>query len=474
MDKFTKHICILFFLFFILASYANSQDRVTTLRNDEKIMGLSLLWKEAAYNFAYFQRLPELDWNQEYASFIPKVLETENDCEYWEILQKFMTLLREGHTKVIPPENYFINYYQAAKLFPWFVVDFIEDKLYIITVIESLKEEIPLGSEVIEINDMIIDEYINTFAFQNSSFFKHTIRRNMIMYLRRFLPETLYPISITIKLDGKIKRVEIDSLLTSTPQYYDKFVHVSKRQDYPSFTILENEIGYINLAGKMDDKLIIFFDSIVPFLKNVKGILIDLRYNFGGTSVGDYMAMHFTKKDKFINNHFYTRINNANNRAFGAYADSTCIRFIGGPIRHTQHYEYFADNKFEKIINYSENTIKKDKRILDIPIIFLVNNNVGSATEDFLIVLNQLEVGTFVGEPTVGSCTQPLVVMLPGGGVGLIATQKTMFNESEEFTYISPHYHVRKTLEDILTNRDVIFDEGLKILKQQIEDKNNK
>lgn len=33
---------------------------------DDKIYGLSLIWKEAEYNFPFWKRLNNLDWNNAY------------------------------------------------------------------------------------------------------------------------------------------------------------------------------------------------------------------------------------------------------------------------------------------------------------------------------------------------------------------------------------------------------------------------
>ena len=103
--------------------------------------------------------------------------------------------------------------------------------------------------------------------------------------------------------------------------------------------------------------------------------------------------------------------------------------------------------------------------------VILIDNFVGSATEEFLMDIKSLNLGTIVGEPTAGSCTQPLVVMLPGGGVGMIASQKTMLNENEVFTYINPDVLVKRTIEEILAGKDKIYEEGLRVLKEKIAKK---
>ncbi|MCI8789344.1 MAG: hypothetical protein HFH92_09585 [Lachnospiraceae bacterium] len=45
---------------------------------EERIHGLSLLWREAEYNFAYWDELPEIDGNARCREFLPIVMAAED------------------------------------------------------------------------------------------------------------------------------------------------------------------------------------------------------------------------------------------------------------------------------------------------------------------------------------------------------------------------------------------------------------
>ena len=77
-------------------------DKLTT---EEKIFGLSVLWKEAGYNFAHFDHIPNLDWDKTYQEFIPRVLSTKSTEEYYQVLKQFYALLNHHHTLIIPPQE---------------------------------------------------------------------------------------------------------------------------------------------------------------------------------------------------------------------------------------------------------------------------------------------------------------------------------------------------------------------------------
>ena len=70
-----------------------------------KIYELSLIWKEAEYNFAFWEKLNgTLDWDKAYKEALPRVLATSNLYDYYMELMRFIYLLKDGHTDVwFPP-----------------------------------------------------------------------------------------------------------------------------------------------------------------------------------------------------------------------------------------------------------------------------------------------------------------------------------------------------------------------------------
>jgi len=69
----------------------------------QKIWILMQVWAEARFNFAYFDQVPELDWDEETRNAIPKILASENIAQYYQILQELVALLNDGHTFIMPP-----------------------------------------------------------------------------------------------------------------------------------------------------------------------------------------------------------------------------------------------------------------------------------------------------------------------------------------------------------------------------------
>ena len=58
-----------------------------------KIYELSRIWKEAAYNFAFWDKV-DIDWDAEYRKALERVLATDNAYDYYRELKRFLALLK--------------------------------------------------------------------------------------------------------------------------------------------------------------------------------------------------------------------------------------------------------------------------------------------------------------------------------------------------------------------------------------------
>ncbi len=466
--KINKYIML--FMVLILPSLIFSQNGINKLTKEEKILGLSIIWKEVSYNFAYFERLPDLNWDEEYEKYISKVINSKSDLEYYIVLQDFMNLLQERHAKIIIPQHLMREYYSQMKK-QWFIFEWIEEDVFATHCLKSISYYMPLGSKIVEINGVKTKMFFSeVMKNKGNSTFEHTRKRvlkNELMYEFENYPKYIKYITP----NGHEQSLRFDTVVVENDEWIGITELDMKREmnRFPTLSWLGDSIAFLDIAGDMDENLLLFFDSIYPAIKNANGLIVDLRYSQGGSSVGNYIISHFTKQDT-IKQFFYTRNNNAYYRAFGAYSDSALISFIGGNARYGQFADYHKDKSFVVDTSIYINPISKSKRI-SLPLVFLIDNFVGSATEDLLISLKAIKLGTIVGEPTAGSCTQPLVVKLPGNGFALIATQKTMLNETEVFTFIKPDVEVKRTLEEILSGKDKILEVGLEVIKDKIRKK---
>ena len=97
-----KFKILLFSLLIFTDAFGQLQNTIT---QSEKIFGLSKIWQEVNYNFANFGNVPTLNWDSAYIAIIPKVIQTQNDFEYYKTLKRFCALLKDAHTSIDYPKR---------------------------------------------------------------------------------------------------------------------------------------------------------------------------------------------------------------------------------------------------------------------------------------------------------------------------------------------------------------------------------
>src|SRR3954447_557484 len=84
-----------------LAAAQPPKEAPTDLSVEEKLYGLSVLWKEVSDHFVFFDRVPKVDWDKEYRQAIPKVIATKTTSEYYGVLSGLLGLLKDSHTDIM-------------------------------------------------------------------------------------------------------------------------------------------------------------------------------------------------------------------------------------------------------------------------------------------------------------------------------------------------------------------------------------
>ena len=133
-----------------------------TITDAQKIYELPEIWKEAAYNFAFWDKV-DIDWDEEYKNALVRVLETKDLYDYYRELKRFVALLGDGHTDVGFPNE--IS--QDAEYFSMIPVYFAKpgDEIIVVAVSEDVKDEIPLFSTLVRIDGTDIHDYIKEYCY---------------------------------------------------------------------------------------------------------------------------------------------------------------------------------------------------------------------------------------------------------------------------------------------------------------------
>ena len=108
--KSTHLFCVILLIITtsIVRAQGDNNGLESQLSDVDKLYGLSCFWSEAKHRFVYFDQVPDLDWDKTYRDFIPQVLSTKSTYEYYRVIQRFCSLLKDGHTHVYYPQACFI------------------------------------------------------------------------------------------------------------------------------------------------------------------------------------------------------------------------------------------------------------------------------------------------------------------------------------------------------------------------------
>ena len=365
-----------------------------------KIYELSLIWKEAAYNFAFWETLA-LDWDKAYKDALPRVLAAHNLGEYYLELMRFLALLRDGHTKVWFPkavEDYMAKLPIMTKL--------IGGEIVVSNVKQVAADKVKRWSIIKKIGGIDVWEHIE---------------RHIYPYIWHEKPDSVYDWMVDKYLrsgeaGSQTEFVFEDQLETAVLTYtkgdtnwiYNDRLKPSElftatyQSDSHRIELTKDGIAVITIDTMMNDDLPKDFYANVPLLEKARGYIIDIRNNGGGkSSNGDGVAAAFIGVD--------------------------CPGLLTGPL------------------------------------IVLSSPNTASAAEDFLVMLDTAKRAVIVGSPSCGSTGQPLSAELESGGGFMICTRHCLYPDGREFvnTGVLPHMPCEMTLEDYQNGVDTVMDRGL-------------
>ena len=455
-----KYFFLVLFLFLKTLSFGQIQNKLSPT---DKVYGLSKFWQEVNYNFVYLDKIDRTMWDNRYRELISIVQNTTNDYEYYRELQKFCALLKDGHTNVYFP----IGIEQMNTMFGDYrlFIENIDGKAIIVRTNSSKKNEIPFGSEVIEVNGKTTQRYIEeNVAPYISSSTDYVLKDWSIERLLIGLAGETFKIKIK-KPSNQIIELTLTHKKTEQREVYPEF---EPNRQLLDFKWINKQIAYVSLNSFEDEKIDSLFVQKLPELYKAKALIIDLRYNGGGsTEIGALILQYLTNDKTLYGSKSSSRLHIPTFKAWGRYVEpKDSIKSDW----HNKSYLSFKD-KFLYNFDYQSDTIELDAKRIVVPTVLLMGHNTASAAEDFLIYADNQKHMTKIGENSFGSTGQPFIFELPGGGSARICTKKDTYPDGREFVGygIKPDIIVKRTLSDYLTKKDPVMDKAIEHLEQKIK-----
>lgn len=426
----------------------------------DKVYGLSKFWQEVNYNFIFLDKVDRNKWEALYKKMIVDVQETSNDYEYYRLLQKFCASLKDGHTNIYIPEKIgkqiITTGFGDYRLF----LTNIEGKAIITRVNASKKDEIPIGTEIVEVNGKPTKEYVKEYVTPYlSSSTEHVLDDNSIRLMLQGLIGTEYTLNLRLP-NGTEKSLKLTHEITIERALYPPMAE----RELLDFKWLDNGIAYLSLNSFNEKEINSFFIEKLPELYQAKKLIIDLRYNGGGlTEYGRNILKYLTNDTILYGAREQSRLHIPTYKAWGKFQENM------DTLNNTEakkHYLAYRDRLYHDF-PYQPDTIQlKAKRIV-VPTAILIGHNTASAAEDFLIYADNQKHMIKMGEPTFGSTGQPLMFDMPSGGMARVCTKKDIYPDGREFIGVGilPDIEVTKTFDHYINDKDPVLDAAIEYLQ---------
>ncbi len=409
----------------------------STLSNEKKIYALSSFWSETKYNFAFIDKLT-FDLDSLYQSYIPKVLDTKTDYEFYDKMELFAASLKDLHSCALyRMKGRYTDYIPLS-------ARYFGDSLYIVNAREDLVKKYPLGSQILKINNLSMQEYMHKFVEPYvCSNYRPTVKE---ISASKLFASDLSSKKITITYqtpDGEIR--------TNTPprnaNSFEGGGYVGpapKRWDKPVELYWEkgNIARLVFNTFYPKDRLVTLFESIKDTIYSAKAIIVDLRANGGGsTDTGWHLLKYMINDPYFLNYAWQTRINSGVKKASGNYLKE-----------NEDFYKNRAYQTFAADTVWIPDSVKR----FNVPMAVLISERTCSAAEDFLIILKERkDRPIFIGRPSMGSTGSPLGLdKFPENGFAKVCSRRVLFPYSQKpfLEGIVPDVLVNYTLDEYLNS----------------------
>jgi carboxyl-terminal processing protease len=406
------------------------------LPEDEKIAGLAHFWSEAKYNFAWFDKLPDLDWDSKMLEFLPRVRATKSTAEYYRVMMEFAALLKDGHTDITVPRelsNEFASW-------PSVRLALVEGRVLVARVLsdETLQQAgVRRGIELTDVEGLPVREYAARFVAPSQTGSSEQDREH------RTLVNALLagPRDSRVRLrfrDEQGRTFEVSATRFS-PGDLNRRDTAPRTGRFEFRPIDDGRIAYVALNSFIDGAIVGDFEKAWPEIRKAPALILDVRANSGGSSgYGNQILGYLAAK--------------------------------GGPVAATRTRLYRpAFRAWGRGEAWQEQTWSIDAKGEGYPgrMVLLTSPYTFSAAEDFASSFDTLNAGIIIGEPTGGSTGQPLSFRLPGGGYARVCTLQERYADGREFvgTGIQPKIRVAPAVEDFRAGKDTVLDAALAYLR---------
>jgi C-terminal processing protease CtpA/Prc len=410
------------------------------LTAEQRVEAFTRLWSTVKFNFANFDLVPELNWDDVLSEYLPKAMRDQSNDAYIFLLQECIARLKDGHTSV---GSSWGGGLPSRGPRPPLRIRSVGGKALVTEIVET--EEIRAsgikpGDEITHVDGRTVQELLkeNIYPYISASTpqgrdleayprILQGLKESRVSLSIRTPKRAVHEVSLTRKASGR-------ALL---PRSRPKSVF--------EYRDIGDGIAYVALNSFGDREIVQAFNEKFTQICRAKGMIIDVRKNGGGSSRHGHAIIALLIDEAIPATRWKTPQYRAAFRAWG---------------RDEQWYDGGS-----KIINPKTNDPFPG------PVVVLIGPETNSAAEDFVVPLHAAGRATIVGQKSRGSTGQPLQFSFLDGKIGgRVCTKRDQYPDGREFVGVGiiPHVEVHPTPADIAAGRDVVLEEGIKVLKSKL------
>lgn len=386
-----------------------------------------------------------------------KVL-SENDV--YLLFSKITVGTKDAHT-AFSLKNLFKRFSFLFKIVPPYKFKFFNNEMYI-QKCYSLNHKIPVGSQIIEINNIPIEKCLNELRqivpYEKDNYFFAQLQSPIFWGLWA----NFKAISITYKTpENTLKTIVTKSGLLANIKYLID-LNAFETNNF-NFRIIQDNIGFFCIKRFEDSKK--FNDFLAKNFKllkkkGIKNIIIDIRENSGGSTKATENFIQYLSK-------------------------FSCTPFLSSKIKISQELSKklnIDNNKFpigsmcEEVNQnqeiHSSNMLNNNALRFDGDIYLLTSSHCYSSALDFAAMVKCHKIGTIIGSETGGqtvSYGSPYNFQLPNTKIEMRVSCKKFINVCGEDNGqgVVPDFCIENSIEDIINNYDRVLSFAIDLINKK-------
>ncbi len=423
-------LCVLFAL---PVARAGAQQLSAT----ERAQAVAILWGEARYNFAYWDRV-RADWDSALAANLRLAQEPQSDLRFLRRLRRFLALLADGQATVIAPPAL-----RSRIARPPLLVRAVERRPVLLDYAENDEMRVARPERLAEI-----------LAVQGVPA-ETWIRDSVLPEISAATTADRWQRAVAGMLEGE--RGSAVHLLLRLPGGEERGISVTRSVsdndrwpfERPALELdsLPGSVVVARVNSLADPDVVRQFDRSFPDFAGLTGMILDLRDDGGGRSEYGYQILARLTDRPFATVRWKTPEHRAVFRAWRMPDSATT--WYGMP----------------------PDTIapSRGRPVYTGPLALLASARTAGAAEDLLAAVRSASRGAIVGEPSAGCPGEALVIPLPKNWGFQLSVKREAFPDGMEFAGIGvvPEIPVQERLSDVQAGRDAVLERARQYLSQR-------